>query len=68
MIEMNTPKVVGCLLCGFRTENVLEIETFQEFGCPNCNKQMKSKGLTPERLEKIKKILTEQKEKDAQNG
>ena len=36
MIEINTPKVVGCLLCGFRTENVLEIEKFQEFGCPNC--------------------------------
>ncbi len=63
MIEMNTPKVVGCLLCGFRTENVLEIETFQEFGCPNCNQQMKSKSLTPERLEKIKKIITENKEK-----
>ena len=40
MLEMNTPKVVGCLLCGFRTENVLEIETFQEFGCPNCTKKM----------------------------
>lgn len=26
---------------------------------------MKSKGLTPERLEKIKQIITEQKEKDA---
>jgi DTW domain-containing protein YfiP len=26
---------------------------------------MKSKGLTPERLEIIKKIITEQKEKDA---
>lgn len=68
MIEMNTPKVVGCLLCGFRTENVLEIETFQEFGCPNCNQKTKSKSLTPERLEKIKKIITEQKEKDAKNG
>ena len=43
MIKMNTPKVVGCLLCGFRTENVLEIETFQEFGCTNCNKQMSIK-------------------------
>jgi uncharacterized ferredoxin-like protein len=68
MIEMNTPKVVGCLLCGFRTENVLEIKTFQEFGCPNCNNKMKSKGLTPERLERIKQIITEQKEKDANNG
>lgn len=42
MIEMNTPKVVGCLVCGFRSENVLEIEDFQENGCPDCaeNKPM----------------------------
>jgi hypothetical protein len=39
MIEMKTPKVVGCLVCGFRSENVLEIESFQESGCPNCTKE-----------------------------
>jgi len=42
MIEMNTPKKVGCLVCGFRSENVIEIEEFQENGCPDCeeNKPM----------------------------
>jgi hypothetical protein len=39
MIEMKTPKVVGCLVCGFRSENVIEIENFQDEGCPDCNKQ-----------------------------
>jgi hypothetical protein len=38
MIEMNTPKKVGCLVCGFRTENVVEIEDFQDNGCPDCKK------------------------------
>jgi hypothetical protein len=42
MIEMKTPKVVGCLVCGFRSENVLEIESFQSDGCPNCTKEMRS--------------------------
>lgn len=28
---------------------------------------MKSKGLTPERLERIKRIITEQKKKDINN-
>ena len=37
---MNTPKVVGCLVCGFRSENVIEIENFQEEGCPDCNNQI----------------------------
>jgi hypothetical protein len=36
MIEMNTPKKVGCLACGFSTENVIEIEEFQDNGCPSC--------------------------------
>jgi hypothetical protein len=42
MIEMKTPKVVGCLVCGFRSENVLEIENFQENGCPDCAKEIRS--------------------------
>jgi hypothetical protein len=36
MIETKTPKKVGCLVCGFRSENVIEIEEFQENGCPDC--------------------------------
>lgn len=31
--EVKSPKVVGCLLCGFRTENVQEIKEFQLNGC-----------------------------------
>ncbi len=42
MIEMKTPKMVGCLNCSFRTENVLEIEDFQDNGCPNCTKENRS--------------------------
>lgn len=30
------PKRVGCLACGFRSEDVEEIEDFQENGCPDC--------------------------------
>lgn len=30
------PKKVGCLACGFRSEDVEEIEDFQENGCPEC--------------------------------
>ena len=41
MIEMNTPKVVGCLICGFRSENVIEIEDFQDNGCPDCKRLRK---------------------------
>jgi hypothetical protein len=42
MIETKTPKVVGCLVCGFRSENVLEIESFQESGCPDCSEAIRS--------------------------
>jgi hypothetical protein len=61
MIEMNTPKKVGCLVCGFRTENVVEIEDFQDNGCPDCER-FQYKGtisfrsnvkLTPEQLDQI---------------
>ena len=34
-----TPKVVGCLVCSFRSENVIEIEDFQENGCPFCKEE-----------------------------
>ena len=45
MIEMNTPKKVGCLVCGFRSEDVIQIEDFQENGCPDCeeNRAMNQK-------------------------
>lgn len=33
------PKVVGCLVCGFRSENEIEIDEFQENGCPDCTKE-----------------------------
>lgn len=42
MIEMNTPKKVGCLICGFRSEDQIEIENFQENGCPDCTKEIRS--------------------------
>lgn len=56
-----TPKAVGCLVCGFRTEDVEEIEDFQENGCPECER-FQYKGtisfrsnvkLTPEQLDQI---------------
>ena len=36
------PKIVGCLVCGFRSEDVIEIEDFQDNGCSDCaeNKPM----------------------------
>jgi hypothetical protein len=50
----------GCLVCNFETIDRNELEAH------NCKKlEMKSKSLTPERLERIKKIITENKEKDA---
>jgi hypothetical protein len=61
MIEMNTPKKVGCLVCGFRSEDVIQIEDFQENGCPECERfQYKgtisfrsNQKLTPEQLDQI---------------
>ena len=56
-----TPKVVGCLVCSFRSENVIEIEEFQDNGCPNCER-FQYKGtiffrsnvkLTPEQIDQI---------------
>jgi hypothetical protein len=58
---LKTPKVVGCLVCSFRSENVIEIEEFQDNGCPNCERfQYKGKisfrsnvKLTPEQINQI---------------
>ena len=51
-----TPKVVGCLVCGFRSENVIEIEDFQENGCPNC-KEDSSRAYKRQRDEKHNKMI-----------
>jgi len=73
MIETNTPKKVGCLVCGFRSENILEIEDFQENGCPDCER-FQYKGtisfrsnvkLTPEQLYQIVFALQVQIEEPA---
>ena len=61
MIETTTPKKVGCLVCGFRSEDVVQIEDFQENGCPDCERfQYKgtisfrsNQKLTPEQLDQI---------------
>lgn len=57
----NAPKKVGCLVCGFRSENIVEIEEFQENGCPDCERfQYKgtisfrsNQKLTPEQIDQI---------------
>ena len=40
--ETKAAKVVGCLVCGFRTENTNEIEIFALNGCPICPKEIRS--------------------------
>ena len=40
--ETKAAKVVGCLVCGFRTENTNEIEMFDLNGCPICPKEIRS--------------------------
>jgi len=40
MMELKKmPKVVGCLLCGYRTATPDEIDLFRANGCPNCDKE-----------------------------
>jgi len=37
MMELKKmPKVVGCLLCGYRTDQPQQIDLFRVNGCPNC--------------------------------
>lgn len=68
-----TPKAVGCLVCGFRSEDVEEIEDFQENGCPECER-FQYKGtisfrsnvkLTQEQLDQIVFALQVQIEEPA---
>ena len=67
------PKKVGCLVCGFRSEDVEEIEDFQENGCPECER-FQYKGtisfrsnvkLTQEQLDQIVFALQVQIEEPA---
>jgi hypothetical protein len=68
-----TPKVVGCLVCSFRSENVIEIEEFQDNGCPNCERfQYKgtisfrsNQKLTPEQINQIVFTIQVQMEEPA---
>lgn len=50
------PKVVGCLVCGFRSENEIEIENFQESGCPDCTKEIEIRSLFVECREWFDKV------------
>jgi hypothetical protein len=40
--ETKNPKVSGCLVCGYRTEEPLKIEMMKDYGCPICPKEMRS--------------------------
>ena len=42
IVNQKSPKVSGCLVCGFRTENANEIEQMKLNGCPNCTKETRS--------------------------
>lgn len=56
MIEMNTPKKVGCIICGFRSEDQIEIENFQENGCPDCTKENEIRSMFIECREWFDKV------------
>ena len=36
IVNQKAPKVSGCLVCGYRTENAEEIAEMIAKGCPNC--------------------------------
>ena len=40
--ETKAAKVVGCLVCGFRTDETKEMEKFSLNGCPTCAKVIRS--------------------------
>ena len=60
------PKVVGCLVCGFRSEDVIQIEDFQDNGCPECEafdyegtiRFTTDKQLTNEQLAQLIDLIT----------
>jgi hypothetical protein len=42
IVNQKSPKVSGCLVCGYRTEEPLKIEMMKDYGCPICPKEMRS--------------------------
>lgn len=42
IVNQKSPKVSGCLVCGYRTEDPQRIEMLSLYGCPICNQEMRS--------------------------
>lgn len=42
IVNQKAPKVSGCLVCGYRTEDALKIELLKDNGCPVCAKVVRS--------------------------
>jgi len=42
IVNQKSPKVSGCLVCGYRTENAEKIAEMNAKGCPICNQEMHS--------------------------
>jgi hypothetical protein len=42
IVNQKSPKVSGCLVCGYRTENAEKIAEMNAKGCPICNQEMRS--------------------------
>ena len=42
IVNQQAPKVSGCLVCGYRTENAEKIAEMNAKGCPNCTKEIRS--------------------------
>lgn len=42
IVNQKSPKVSGCLVCGFRTEEALRIEMMKLYGCPICANELRS--------------------------
>ena len=67
MMELKKmPRVVGCLLCDFRTDEPKEIELFRANGCPKCDSfdyegtisLTANKKLTPEQLDQLMDLIS----------
>ena len=54
--ETKAAKVVGCLVCGFRTDETKEIEKFSLNGCPTCPKVIEIKSMFIECREWFDKV------------
>jgi hypothetical protein len=42
IVNQKAPKISGCLVCGYRTENAEKIAEMNANGCPNCTKEIRS--------------------------